>query len=69
MGRPFITACIGGGIGGAIIGSLGHVGAIAIGPSGIALIPLIADNRWLIYVFGLIGGYVGGFVATYFFGI
>lgn len=69
MGRPFITACIGGGIGGAVIGSLGHVGAIAIGPSGIALIPLIADNRWLIYIFGLIGGYVGGFIATYFFGI
>ncbi|MDM5143386.1 PTS system EIIBC component [Lactococcus lactis] len=26
LGRPFITACIGGGIGGAIIGSLGQAG-------------------------------------------
>ncbi|MCM0582657.1 PTS glucose transporter subunit IIA [Weissella diestrammenae] len=69
MGRPFITACLGGGIGGAIIGALGHVGAIAIGPSGIALIPLIANGKWLIYVFGLLGGYAGGFVLTYFFGI
>ena len=69
MGRPFITACIGGGIGGAIIAILGHAGSIAIGPSGVALIPLIADNRWFIYVFGLIGAYIGGFIATYFVGI
>ena len=33
LGRPFITACIGGGIGGAVIGMIGNVGAIAIGPS------------------------------------
>ncbi|MDR0921871.1 MAG: PTS transporter subunit EIIC [Lactobacillales bacterium] len=69
MGRPFVTACIGGGVGGAIIGAMGHVGAIAIGPSGIALIPLIANGRWFVYVFGLLGAYVGGFLATYFFGI
>lgn len=31
LGRPFITACIGGGIGGAVIGAFGNVGAIAIG--------------------------------------
>jgi PTS system sucrose-specific IIC component len=69
MGRPFLTACFGGGIGGAIIAVLGHAGAIAVGPSGVALIPLIADNRWLIYVLGLTGAYIGGFIATYFFGI
>ena len=69
LGRPFITACIGGGIGGAVIGALGGVGAIAIGPSGAALIPLIADGRWWGYVLGLLAAYIGGFVATYFFGI
>ncbi|MDR3241444.1 MAG: glucose PTS transporter subunit IIA [Lactobacillaceae bacterium] len=69
MGRPFITACIGGGVGGAIIGALGNAGAIAIGPSGIALIPLIANGKWWIYVCGLLGGYIGGFIATYFFGV
>jgi PTS system sucrose-specific IIC component len=69
LGRPFITACIGGGIGGAIIAAMGHAGAIAIGPSGVALIPLIADNRWFIYVLGLITAYIGGFGVTYFFGI
>lgn len=69
LGRPFITACIGGGIGGAVIGAFGNVGSIAIGPSGVALIPLIANNQWLAYVLGLLAAYAGGFVATLFFGI
>lgn len=69
LGRPFVTACIGGGIGGAVIGALGNAGAIAIGPSGVALLPLIADGKWWIYLCGLLGGYIGGFIATYFFGI
>lgn len=69
LGRPFITACIGGGIGGAVIGAFGNVGSIAIGPSGVALIPLIANNQWLAYVLGLLAAYAGGFVATFFFGI
>ncbi|MDG6763664.1 PTS transporter subunit EIIC [Lactiplantibacillus plantarum] len=69
LGRPFITACIGGGIGGAVIGGLENIGATAIGPSGVALIPLIANGHWLGYVIGLLAAYAGGFVATYFFGI
>ncbi|MFS1261457.1 PTS transporter subunit EIIC, partial [Enterococcus lactis] len=69
LGRPFITACIGGGIGGAVIGMIGNVGAIAIGPSGAALIPLISDGKWLGYILGLLAAYAGGFVATFFFGI
>jgi PTS system sucrose-specific IIC component len=69
LGRPFITACIGGGIGGAVIGALTNIGATAIGPSGLALIPLIANGRWMGYIFGLLAGYAGGFVVTYFFGI
>ena len=69
LGRPFITACIGGGIGGAVVGLVGNIGAIAIGPSGVALIPLIANGRWWGYVLGLLAAYAGGFLATYFFGI
>ncbi|AQP54243.1 permease [Vagococcus penaei] len=68
LGRPFITACIGGGIGGAVIGMFGNVGATSIGPSGVALIPLINNGHILQYVIGLLAGYAGGFVATYFFG-
>jgi Phosphotransferase system IIC components, glucose/maltose/N-acetylglucosamine-specific len=69
LGRPFITACIGGGIGGAVVGAFGNVGAIAIGPSGIALIPLITNGHVLGYIFGLLAAYAGGFIATYFFGV
>lgn len=69
LGRPFITACIGGGIGGAVIGMIGGVGATAIGPSGVALIPLIAGGLWWAYVLGLLAAYAGGFLATYFFGV
>ncbi|KAA9233745.1 PTS transporter subunit EIIC [Aerococcus mictus] len=69
LGRPFITACIGGGIGGAVVGGIGSIGATAIGPSGVALIPLIADGKWLGYVFGLLAAYAGGFIVTYFFGV
>lgn len=69
---PFITACIGGGFGGAVIalGSRigGDVGAIAIGPSGLVLLPLIANGMWLWYLAGLVAAYIGGFVLTYFFG-
>ncbi len=68
LGRPFITACLGGGIGGAVIGAFGNVGAIAIGPSGVALIPLIANNMWGAYCIGLLSAYIGGFILTYFFG-
>ena len=69
MGKAFITACIGGGIGGAVIGAIGGIGSTAIGPSGLALIPLIYNNKGLGYLLGLISGYIGGFVFTYFFGI
>lgn len=69
LGRPCVTACIGGGIGGAIIGSFGNVGSIAIGPSGVALLPLIGNGKWWVYLLGLLGAYIGGFIATYLFGV
>lgn len=68
LGRLFLTACIGGGIGGAVIGGIGHIGAKAIGPSGVSLLPLISDNMYLGYIAGLLAAYAGGFVCTYLFG-
>ncbi|EVV74932.1 PTS transporter subunit EIIC [Staphylococcus aureus] len=68
LGRPFLTACIGGGIGGAVIGGIGHIGAKAIGPSGVSLLPLISDNMYLGYIAGLLAAYAGGFICTYLFG-
>ncbi|MFB8069746.1 PTS transporter subunit EIIC [Streptomyces californicus] len=77
LGRPFITACVGGAFGGGFVGlfnQLGDtVGSTAIGPSGWALFPLLDGNHGLgstiaIYGGGLLVGYVAGFLATYFFG-
>lgn len=69
LGKPFITACIGAGFGGAFIGSFGNVGATSIGATGILMIPLIADHKWMIYVGGLLISYAVGFAATYLFGV
>ncbi|MFI8289484.1 PTS alpha-glucoside transporter subunit IIA [Streptomyces sp. ms191] len=77
LGRPFVTACVGGAFGGGFVGlfnMLGEkVGSTAIGPSGWALFPLLDGNKGLgatiaIYAGGLLVGYLAGFLATYFFG-
>ena len=73
LGRPFITACIGGAFGGATIGLLGQmahqpIGATVVGPSGIALLPLITGGVWR-YILGLLVAYIAGFIFTYFFGV
>ncbi|MEW1724917.1 PTS transporter subunit EIIC [Streptomyces sp. NPDC093109] len=77
LGRPFITACVGGAFGGGFVGLFNQLGAAvgstAIGPSGWALFPLLAGNRGLgemiaVYAGGLLVGYVTGFIATYYFG-
>lgn len=77
LGRPFVTACVGGAAGGAFVGLCNQLGvafgSTAIGPSGWALFPLL-DGRsspgvtLAIYAGGLTVGYLVGFAATYFFG-
>ncbi|MFF6867331.1 PTS transporter subunit EIIC [Streptomyces sp. NPDC090109] len=77
LGRPFVTACVGGAFGGGFVGLFSmwgtKVGSTAIGPSGWALFPLLDGNKGLgetiaIYAGGLLTGYLAGFVATYFWG-
>ncbi|MFJ6185131.1 PTS transporter subunit EIIC [Streptomyces sp. NPDC092295] len=77
LGRPFITACVGGAFGGGFVGLFNQLGAAvgstAIGPSGWALFPLLDGNEGLgemvvVYGGGLLVGYAVGFVATYYFG-
>ncbi|WP_019639087.1 PTS transporter subunit EIIC [Paenibacillus fonticola] len=77
LGRPFITACLGGGFGGALLGlfamSERFIGSVAIGPSGLVLIPLMKGPMdfgmtVLAYLAGLVMSYTAGFLLTYFFG-
>ncbi|MFD0279554.1 PTS transporter subunit EIIC [Kitasatospora sp. NPDC127111] len=77
LGRPFVTACLGGACGGAVVGLLGQLGAgigsTAIGPSGWALFPLLTGPRGFAvsaagYAAGLLTGYATGFLATYWLG-
>lgn len=61
LGKPFMGACVGGAIGGAVQ-AYGAVGASALGLSGL---PLAAStNNIPIYLLGLLASYVGGFIAT-----
>jgi len=77
LGRPFITACLGGSIGGMVVGGFAQfvnpIGATAIGPSGWALIPLVTGPGGqgysiMVYLLGLIAGYAAGFAFTMAFG-
>ncbi|MBO0603420.1 PTS transporter subunit EIIC [Sporosarcina sp. E16_3] len=67
LGRPFLTACMGAAVGGAFQAVM-KVAASGIGVSGISLIPLIADNKFLFYFLGLVIAYTFGFLFTYLFG-
>ncbi|MBW8351486.1 PTS transporter subunit EIIC [Bacillus sp. IITD106] len=67
LGRPFITACLGGAVGGAFQAAM-QTAAKGIGVSGLSLIPLIDDGKYIIYFLGLVIAYAGGFLFTYTFG-
>ena len=64
MGKPFITAGIGAGFGGAYI-MLTQVMANAWGPSGLVAIPLMQGVSGMVnFLLGLVIAYIGGFVVT-----
>lgn len=67
LGKPFIGACIGGGVGGAVIAFF-KVGALSMGLSGLPLTLLIQSNQMVLYLAGVIAAYIGGFAATYLLG-
>lgn len=63
LGKPFLGACIGGAVGGAIVAPA-SVGAVNMGLSGLPLALLIAPGGIGRFILGIIGAYVGGFIAT-----
>lgn len=63
--KPFITAGLGAGFGGAYV-MLTKVLANAWGPSGIVAIPIMKPESMLNFLIGLIISYIAGFIITYF---
>ncbi|MBR3225476.1 MAG: PTS transporter subunit EIIC [Atopobiaceae bacterium] len=68
LGRPFVTACLGAGVGGVIATAL-HVGAVSQGASGLFGVLIVQPNQQVAYVVALLGAVIGGFVLTWFFGV
>lgn len=76
--KPFITACIGGAVGGFFLGLIAYLGYpiglnSIFGPSGLVSIPLMTSNNGVlfamsIYTLGLAISYISGFFVTYFWG-
>lgn len=69
--RPFITACLGAGFGGAVVAlglQSGSFGANALGLSGLLMLPVITGSKWLWYLAGWLVAVIAGAVLTYFFG-
>ena len=67
LGKPFLGACIGGAVGGAIVAPF-SVGAMSMGISGLPLAMVINPGNVGYYLLGILGAYVGGFIATYLIG-
>ena len=68
LGKPFITACLGSGIGG-LLAALFHLGTISQGVSGLFGLLIVVPGTWIHFIIAMLGAYVGGFVLTYFFGV
>jgi len=63
--KPFITAGLGAGFGGAYV-MLTHVLANAWGPSGLVAIAIMKPENMMNFFIGLVVSYIAGFIITYF---
>ncbi|MFV0341492.1 MAG: PTS transporter subunit EIIC [Anaerocolumna sp.] len=63
MVKPFITAGLGAGFGGAFV-MLTKVMANSWGPSGLVAIPIMQPSSMLNFFLGLVISYIGGFIIT-----
>ncbi len=67
LGRPFLTACLGAGVGGAFQAYF-KIATVAVGVSGLPLTFLVHAQQILLYLAGLVIAYAAGFAFTYLFG-
>ena len=68
LGKPFITACLGSGLGG-VLAVLFHLGAVTQGVSGLFGLLIMVPGTQLFFIAAMVGAYIGGFVLTWFFGV
>ncbi|MGX8710342.1 MAG: PTS transporter subunit EIIC [bacterium] len=68
LGKPFVTACLGAGVGG-ILASLFKLGTVSQGVSGLFGLLIVIPGQQLQYAIAMLGAYAGGFLLTYFFGV
>lgn len=66
--RPFVTACLGAGLGG-VVAALFHVGTVSQGVSGLFGLLIVVPGQQLFYLLAMLAAYAGGFVLTWFFGV
>lgn len=76
--KPFVTACLGGAVGGFFIGLVAWMGLpvglnTVFGPSGLVSIPLMTSAKgifagMMVYIAGLFISYIAGFILTWLFG-
>ena len=66
--RPFITACLGAGFGGALAALL-HIGAVSQGVSGLFGLLIVESGEQLSFLICILVSYIAGFVLTWFFGV
>ncbi|MFS3930023.1 PTS transporter subunit EIIC [Priestia flexa] len=67
LGRPFLTACLGAGVGGAFQAYF-NIATVAVGVSGLPLTFLVHAQQIVLYLVGLLIAYIAGFLFTYGFG-
>jgi len=63
LGKPFLGACLGASVGGAVM-AIFKVGAVAIGVSGLPLALLIANGKMGVFLIGVLASYIGGYFFT-----
>ncbi|PSW08265.1 PTS N-acetylmuramic acid transporter subunits IIBC [Photobacterium rosenbergii] len=76
--KPFVTACLGGAVGGFFVGLVAYLGLpvglnTVFGPSGVVALPLMTSNVGIfagmaVYAAGLAVSYLAGFILTWMFG-
>lgn len=63
LGKPFLGACLGAAVGGAVMAGF-KVGSVALGVSGLPLALLIANGKIIQFLIGVLTSYVAGYIFT-----